>query len=116
MPWKPEYAQNRKKKSAEDPGYRAKRNEQSCSDKEARKEYMRAYYEANPQMWPKKDRAALDEKNALRRARYAANAEHREKAKQKSAEWSKANPDKVKNARLKSSFGITLEEFNLLMA
>lgn len=40
MPWKMEYAEARKKKAAEDPEYRAKRNAQSAKDKDARKAYM----------------------------------------------------------------------------
>lgn len=115
MAWKPEYAAARKKKAQENPEYREKRNQQSCTDKEARKIYMTAYYAANPEMWPKKDRDQLDEKNAARRARYAQNSAHREKMKKKSQEWSKANPEKVKHARLMSAFGMSLDQFNAMM-
>lgn len=115
MAWKPEYAATRRKKAQDDPEYRAKRNQQSCSDKEARKDYMKEYYAKNPEMWPKKDRIQLDEKNAARRSKYAQNAEHRDKMKSQASEWAKANPDKVKHARLMSAFGMSLDQFNAMM-
>lgn len=115
MPWKKEYAENRKKRAAEDEEYRLKRNRQSCSDKDARKEYMKKYYKEKPEKF-KQSADTREAKNAARRARYAEDAIHREKMKLESKKWQLENPDKVKHKRLMSAFGITLDQYNEMLA
>ena len=69
MPWKPEYAERRKLKAQQDPEYREKRNAQSTKDKDARKEYMKAYYAANPDKFKKRTAEKQAEHNSKRRAK-----------------------------------------------
>ena len=110
MSWKPEYAEARKKKSAEDPEYRAKRNAQSAKNKEARKAYMAEYYKNNPDKFPRRTPEQQAEYNARRRAKYAENKEHREAIRVAVKEWQQANPRKRKSQRIKK-YGITHEQF-----
>jgi hypothetical protein len=116
MPWKPEYAERRKLKAEQNPEYRKKRNEQSAKDKEARKEYMRMYYLENPEKYKKRTPEKQAEHNAKRRERYALDAEHREKKKSESLEWSRKNPEKRKQQRLSSTFGIDMSDFKDMLA
>lgn len=114
MAWKKEYAETRKAKSASDPQYRAKRNEQSTKDKEARKIYMRDYYKANPEKFPRRTPEKQAEHNAKRRKKYAENQEYRDALRASVKEWQQANPHKRKSQRLKK-YGITRSEFMDLM-
>ena len=116
MPWKPEYAERRKLKAQQDPEYRAKRNAQSTKDKDARKEYMKAYYAANPDKFKKRTPEKQAEHNAKRRAKYAMDASHREQKKAEAKAWTKNNPEKKKNQRLQAQFGIELSDYQDMLA
>lgn len=114
MAWKPKHAAARKAKAETDPEYRAKRNAQSTSDREARKAYMKKYYAQNPDKFkrtPEQNAA----RNAARRAKYAESAELRAKSRAKVKAWQDANPEKRKSQRLKAH-GIELSDFQDMLA
>lgn len=112
--WKPEYAATRKKKGQEDVQYRLKRNMQSISNPEARKLYMQEYFKNNPEKF-KLNEEQMKLKNDRRRARYSEDAAFREDTKAKSKEWHQKNPVKSKAGRLRKSYGMTMDKFNLMM-
>lgn len=114
MPWKMEYAEARKKKAAEDPEYRAKRNAQSAKDKDARKAYMQEYYKRNPEKFQRRTPEKQAEYNAKRRAKYAENQEFRDALRASVKEWQQANPHKRKSQRL-MKYGLTHAEFSDMM-
>lgn len=115
MPWKPEYAERRKLKAEQDPAYREKRNQQATKDKEARKEYMKAYYAANPEKFKRKTPEQIAERNARRRARYAEDAAYRDAHKESVKTWQANNPEKRKAQRI-SRFGIKLSDYADMLA
>ena len=114
MPWKPEYAANRRSKAEADPEYRAKRNEQAVSDPETRKAYMAAYAKANPQKYRRtpEQRAAY---NAKRRVKYAENESFREAHKATVRQWAETNPHKKQAQRI-SKYGLTPEQLAQMLA
>ena len=116
MVWKKEYAEARKLKSQKDQEYRDRRNSQSAKDKDARREYMKRYYEMNPEKFKVISQEQKDKKNAARRARYASDAEHREKMKSQSLNWLRANPEKKKSQRLMAAFGIDMSDFQDMLS
>lgn len=113
MAWKKEHAESRRLKAASGPEYRAKRNLQSAKDKEARAEYMKAYYAANPGKFKRtpEQQAAI---NARKREKYAQDAQMRECARAAAKAWQQGNPTKLKAQRLKQ-YGIEVSDFNDLM-
>lgn len=113
MAWKKEYAETRKQKAAENPEYRAKRNEQSAKDKAARAEYMAAYYAANPEKFVKTPEQKAKH-NESRRKKYAESVEFRDAARKAAKAWQDGNPLKRKSQRL-ARYGIELSDFNDLM-
>ena len=114
MAWKPEYAEARKLKAQRDAAYRARRNAQSTKDKESRKEYMRQYYKANPEKFPRRTPEKQAAYNAARREKYAQNQEFRDALRASVKDWQKANPQKRKSQRLKQ-YGLTHAEFTSMM-
>lgn len=120
MAWKPEHEINRKLREAANPELRAKRL-QSAKDsqernKETRKEYMKAYYAANPEKFTKRKPENQAKHNAKRRAQYAENAELREQIKAQSRQWIADNPEKKKDQRLRAAFGISRVDFLEMLA
>lgn len=113
MAWKKEYAETRRSKAAADPEYRAKRNAQSTNNKEARAQYMDAYYKKNPEKF-KRTPEQRAKYNEIRRQKYKESAEFRAEAKSAAKAWQDGNPLKRKSQRLKQ-YGLTLQEFNALM-
>lgn len=76
--------------------------------------YHHNYYLQNVHKWVKRTAEQQDKYNEVRRREYAQNEKVREKAKVDSKKWQDSNPEKRKAQRL-IKFGITLDEFNLLM-
>ena len=114
MAWKKEYAEARKKKAAEDPEFRARRNAQSVKDKAARAEYMKKYYSENPEKF-KRTPQQSSERNRKRREKYASDAALRDAAREAVRAWQQGNPHKRKAQRLRK-YGIELSDFEGLMA
>ena len=115
MAWKKEYAESRKIKAQSDPLYRAKRNEQSVKDKEARKKYMKEYYAKNPEKFAKRTPEKQAEYNERRRQIYAENENVRLIARKKAKDWQDANPEKRKSQRLRK-FDIQLSDYKDMLA
>lgn len=117
MSWKPEYELNRKAREAANPELREKRIASAIKsqqkDPEARKAYMRAYYQANPEKFPKRTQEQRDAYNAKRRDRYAKDEEFREKVKDQ-ARWWQRNPEKKRESLLKQ-YGLTPQDFESMM-
>lgn len=111
MAWKPEYAENRRKKYQSDPEERERRKAQSRSPEE-NKEYMRQYYEENKEKWQEYADDYKEEKNRRRRERYANDPEYRKKCLEASKNRSKRSRI---NTRLKSSFGIDIEDYEKML-
>jgi len=118
MAWKPEHEEARKAREAANPDLRAKRLQSAKSsqerNREARKGYMKAYYEANPEKFGRRtpeQRAAF---NAKRRAKYAANAEWRDAHKMTVKDWQKANPIKRQAQRLRK-YNMTPEQHSQML-
>ena len=80
-----------------------------------RKSYMEAYRAANPQKW-KRSPEAQAKINDRRRAKYAADQEHRDAIKAQVRAWTAANPDKVKHGRLRDVHGISLTDYREMLA
>ena len=83
-------------------------------DREKRKEYMREYLKTYKRK--KKTPEQIAERNRKRRERYANDPEYREREKAQARRRSALNPQAKKNGRLKQEFGITLEQYNELLA
>lgn len=109
MPWKPEYAANRKRKYAEDPEERERRKQQ-CRTPDQNAEYMRKYYSENKDKWPKRSPEKQAEHNETRRNKYKSNDAYREAAKNKAIEWYRNNPAKKRIQRF-NQYGITESEY-----
>lgn len=119
MGWKPEHNEARKAREAANPALRERRI-QSAKDiqqrnKEARKEYMKAYYAANPDKFKRITPEQREQRNAARRKLYAENAEVREAMKAAVKAWQEGNPHKRKAQRLKK-YGIEVSDFEGMMA
>lgn len=112
--WKPEYAATRKLKGQEDIQYRLKRNMQSISNPEARKLYMQEYFKNNPEKF-KLNEEQMKLKNDRRRDKYSEDVSYREGLKIKSKEWHQNNPEKRIARRLKTTYGMSIEDFNSMM-
>lgn len=115
MPWKPEYDANRRARIASDPEYaeryrsNAKRNARTP---EENRDYMRAYYAANKHRW-KRSRESQDKINARRRERYASDPDFAAECKK----FARARCKTAKrNERLQSTFGITIDEYDAILA
>lgn len=112
--WKPEYSERRRRRAAEDPEYRAKRNAQGAApDKIKRAEYMRDWFDRNREHIAEYRRANAERRNARRRERYAEDAEYRERAK---ARARARDPDAKRDARLRATFGISANDYDRLYA
>lgn len=100
------------------PELRAKRL-QSAKDsqernREARKEYMKAYYAANPEKFKKVTPEQRARRNAARRERYAQDAEWRAAHKASVKDWQASNPEKRHAQRLRK-YSITPEHHAAMM-
>lgn len=115
MAWNKKHAEARRLKGQTNPEYRAKRNAQSAPNKEARAEYMREYYAANPEKFKRITPEQRERRNAARRKKYAESVGVRELAKAAVKAWQEGNPHKRKAQRLKQ-YGIALSDFEDMMA
>lgn len=80
-----------------------------------RKAYMAAYRAANPDKL-KRSPEAQARVNQRRREQYAQDAAVREQMKAAARAWSAANPEKKKDQRLRSTFGISRADFLEMLA
>lgn len=110
MAWKKKYGVTRRLKAKKDPEYRARRNQQSCTDREARKRYMREYYSNHPEKFKRRTPEQRARYNAKRRKMYSESEEIRRIACAEAKCWREQNPRKSKATRLRP-YGITIEQF-----
>lgn len=106
------YEANREQEQARSLSYYHK-NKHS-RDPQKKRAYMAEYlktYKRKP-----KTSEQVAERNRRRRERYAKDPEYREKNRQHAKTWSQDNPEKKANQRLKAAFGITLDQFNKMLA
>lgn len=89
------------------------RQNKGTIDPAARRDYMRAYYAANPDKWLRTP-AQNAARNAQRRARYAADVELRERARAQTKKYWHANPLRREAQRLKK-YGLTPAEKRSLL-
>lgn len=82
---------------------------------EDRKKYINEWRKNNKNKIDKQSREYRDIKNAARRKKYKQDEEYRERQKSKAKEWQTKNQEKRKEQRLKSTYGITLTQFNELL-
>ena len=119
MGWKPEHHEARMQREAANPELREKRLQQAKDsqerNKEARKQYMKDYYKANPGKY-KLTQEDRDRRNAARREKYAQDKEWRESHKQSVKQWQEQNPEKRKSQRLKKTHGIELSDYKDMLA
>ena len=110
MPWKPEYAERRRKKYQSDAAERERRKSQGRSP-EKNREYMREYYIANPEKF-----SCTEERkqrhNASRRKRYAEDPEYAERCKESARSRSSAAR---RDSRLKATYGISQADFERML-
>lgn len=83
---------------------------------EEKRAYLKAYYEKNKGKWKPRTQEQRDRYNAKRRHQYASDPAVREKAKAETKAWQEANPRKRKDQRLRSTFGIAIEDFEERLA
>src|SRR3982751_6823411 len=114
MGWKPEYAAARRAKYQADTGERERRKGQARSPEENR-EYMARYYAENKEQFAeyRKRPEVVERRRAARRERYATDPEHREKVK---ALARAVDPQTRRASRLRAKYGLSLEEFDALVA
>lgn len=110
MGWKPEYADNRRRKYHSDPAERDHRKSQGRSPEENR-EYMREYYLANPDKFVRSDEQR-EERNRKRRERYASDLEYRERVKRQAKS---GDPRKKRDTRLRKQYGIGVDEYEQML-
>ncbi len=119
MGWKPEYETARKAREAADPALREKRlrsaKESQDRNRESRKAYMNAYYEANPEKFKRLNPEQRAIRNANRRKKYAEDAEWREAHKASVKEWQALNPEKKKAQHLRK-YQITPQQHAEMLA
>lgn len=83
-------------------------------DREAKKAYMAEYLKTyqRRKLTPE-ERAEINRK---RREQYASDPEYREKIKAQARENGRLHPNTKRNGRLKATFGITLEDYDRMLA
>lgn len=113
MPWKPEYAEVRRRKYHADPTERSRRLKQVRTPEENR-EYMRKYYLENQESFAKRGRdpEVRARKNEARRKRYANDSEYREERKRIARD---VDPSVKRDARLRRQYGIGASEFDAIL-
>ena len=112
--WKREYQENRERKIASDPEYAARvAGSKPSRTPEENREYLRAYYQANKHRWAKRTPEQQAKYNATRRERYRSDPAFREQCKASSRGRDK---DAKRDARLRSDFGISAEEYDAILA
>lgn len=116
--WKPEYQLNRERREAENPELREKRIASAIAsqerNREARKEYMAAYYAKHPEKFKRNTPELREKRNEARREKYAQDSTFRSEHKATVVAWQKANPEKRHANRLKK-YGITTADFKAMM-
>lgn len=83
-------------------------------NREARKEYMRAYYAANPEKFTRRTPEKQSAYNAARRKKYAENKDWRDAHKETVRQWQADNPEKRHAQRIRK-YGLTPATFKALM-
>jgi hypothetical protein len=112
-----ERAAKRREQYRTDPDVRARRLRQGRSPEENR-EYMSSYYAKNKERLDSQQRArrqdpeARARRNELRRARYAADPEYRQRCRASAVE----NPTAKREAKLRRKYGIGSAEFDQLLS
>jgi hypothetical protein len=110
MPWKPEYAEKRRKKYQENAEERERRKSQSRAPEE-NKEYMRKYYQENPDKFVRTPEMQ-ERHNKRRRERYATDPEYAEKIRQS---MRGLDPKVRRNQRLKANYGISQSDYESML-
>lgn len=108
MAWKPEYAENRRRKYHADAAERERRLAQSRSGEENR-EYMREYYQNNKEQFAEYGRANRERTNARKRERYRTDAAFRAECLRLAK---LRDPESIRDYRLRKSFGISAREYD----
>lgn len=83
-------------------------------DREAKKAYMAEYLKTYQRRKLTPEERA--ERSRKRRERYASDPEFREKTKAQARENGRRHPHTKRNGRLKAAFGITLEDYDRMLA
>ena len=83
--------------------------------KEARRAYMRQYYEKNKEKFRPTSREKRDQYNAARNAKYATDPEWQERARAAARKWAAENPEKRKTQRVKQ-YGIDGAEYDRMLS
>lgn len=110
MPWKPEYAANRRAKYQASAKERERRKLQGRSSEENIR-YMRDYYKEKPEKFRRTPEQQA-EHNARRRARYVEDAAFREKCRMYARQ---RDPAAKREGRLIAIFGITSADYDALL-
>lgn len=110
MPWKPEYAERRRKKYQECKEERDRRKAQGRTP-EQNVEYMREYYAKNREKF-KRTPEQQQRHNERRRSRYANDPEYAERIRQSMRE---IDPSKRRNKRLQSTYGISQSDYEQML-
>lgn len=111
MPWKTEYAANRRAKYQQSEEERERRKAQGRTP-EQNKEYMRDYYVKNPDKFVRTPEQQ-ERHNARRRERYASDPEYAERLREQARN---RDPKSKRNGRLKSTYGISQSEYEQMLA
>ena len=79
------------------------------ANREKKRAYMAKYQKTYTR--PTLSREKRDEMNRLKREKYAADADYREKVKAMAKGWAKQSPEKKRAGRLRKDYGLTAEEY-----
>lgn len=109
MGWKPEHAEARRKRFAEDPDYRASHNARSNAARQADPGYMRDYHALHKERLAEQRRARQPALNAAKRERYATDSNYRDRCKQDVKAGQ--TPEKRKRQRLRK-YELTPEQYD----
>ena len=90
------------------------KKQSAVRDPEKNKQKCKEWYAKNKERSKAYRQSRTDQRNKRRKERYKEDEELRMKARQKSIEWQRSNPEKRKAQRLKK-YGISLEDHRLLM-
>ena len=110
MPWKPEYAETRRKKYQQSEKEKERRKAQS-REPEENKAYMRKYYKDNPDKFVRTPEMQ-ERHNKRRRERYATDPEYAEKIRQS---MRNLDPKTRRNQRLKANYGINQKDYEAML-
>ena len=110
MPWKPEYAENRRKKYQSSAEERERRRAQGRSSEE-NKAYMKEYYRTKPEKFVRTEEQQKRH-NERRRERYAKDPEYAERIRKS---MRGIDPRVRRNQRLKANYGISQEDYEKML-